>query len=65
MPWCDTCSRFWPDAQLTEVGACPECDAVVGDPPRTPWHLKLLVLAVVVYLGWRLIQGMDWLLGRI
>ncbi|MGI9577454.1 MAG: hypothetical protein ACR2OH_04600 [Microthrixaceae bacterium] len=32
-------------------------------PQRAPWHFWLLVAAVVVYLGWRLIQGVDWLFG--
>jgi hypothetical protein len=26
-----------------------------------PWHFKLLVLATVVYLGWRLVQMIGWL----
>jgi hypothetical protein len=29
--------------------------------PRAPWHFKLLLLAVVVYLGWRLIQVIGWI----
>lgn len=28
-----------------------------------PWHLKLLAVAVAIYLGWRLVQGIEWLLG--
>jgi hypothetical protein len=28
-----------------------------------PWHFWLLVAAVVLYLGWRLIQGIGWLFG--
>jgi len=30
---------------------------------RAPWHFWLLVAAVVIYLGWRVVQGVDWLLG--
>jgi hypothetical protein len=30
---------------------------------RVPWHFWLLVAALVVYLGWRLVQGIGWLLG--
>jgi hypothetical protein len=29
-----------------------------------PWHFWLLLIAVVVYLGWRLAQGATWLVGR-
>jgi len=32
---------------------------------RAPWHFWLLVVAVVVYLGWRLIQGIAWVAGRL
>lgn len=34
------------------------------DPEETtvplPWHFKLLVGAIVAYLAWRAIQGIDW-----
>jgi hypothetical protein len=28
--------------------------------PGAPWHFKLLLLATVVYLGWRLVEGVVW-----
>lgn len=28
----------------------------------TPWHFKLLLLALVLYLGWRAFQGIEWLI---
>ena len=31
--------------------------------PPIPWHLKLLAVAVVIYLGFRLFQGLGWLSG--
>lgn len=30
-------------------------------PDRVPWHFWLLLAALVVYLGWRAVQGVDWL----
>lgn len=27
-----------------------------GDEPKAPWHFKLLVVLLVIYLTWRLIQ---------
>lgn len=42
----------------------PGRDETDPDPrPRAPWHFWLLVAAVVVYLGWRLIQGVGWFFG--
>ncbi len=29
---------------------------------RAPWHFWVLVIAVAIYLGWRLVQGIMWLL---
>ncbi len=34
-----------------------------GEAPKVPWHFKLLLGAIVLYLGWRGVQGVDWLLG--
>jgi len=30
---------------------------------RPPWHFWLLVLALVLYLGWRAVQGIQWIIG--
>ena len=65
MPWCDQCRRYWQTQAVTADGGCPECGHVVGDPPSTPWHFKLLVVAVVLYLGWRAWQGVDWLIAHL
>ena len=38
-------------------------DAARGDDPidPLPWHFKLLLGAVAVYLGYRAFQGVEWL----
>lgn len=54
---------------MNEDGSCPSCERVLVDParagaaeaPTAPWHFKLLVLALVVYLGWRLVQAVVWI----
>ncbi len=47
-------------------GTCPTCGAQIGDPPDTsvPWHFWLLVAGLVIYLGWRYLQGIQWLMGE-
>ena len=67
MPWCDQCSRYLTPTSLQTDGSCPSCQTVVAEPPkpvRAPWHFWVLVVAVTVYLGWRLLQGVGWLAGR-
>lgn len=31
---------------------------------KTPLSFKIMVVLVVVYLGWRLVQGVLWLIDR-
>jgi len=65
MPWCDDCSRFFNPNSLGEGGDCPNCGRVLVEPARAPWHFKLLVIAAVVYLGWRALQGVTWVAERL
>ena len=32
--------------------------------PKVPWHFWLLLAATVIYLGWRAIQGIEWIFNR-
>jgi hypothetical protein len=72
MPWCETCSRFLNPNTLEADGTCPTCGRQVAEPAneraatqqKAPWHFKLLVLATVIYLGWRLVQLIEWVVGR-
>lgn len=65
MPWCEECAKFWTPTSLDRDGSCPSCGrgiAVAAPEPKAPWHFKLLVLAVIVYLGYRLVQLVEWLI---
>ncbi|MCX7621440.1 MAG: hypothetical protein N2037_11435 [Acidimicrobiales bacterium] len=66
MPWCDDCAKFWNPNSLPPDGTCPICGQLIGDPVDTsvPWHFWLLLVATVVYLGWRLAQGLGWLVSE-
>jgi hypothetical protein len=75
MPWCQDCDRFLSPSTVTEDGRCPTCgrpvevgevaqQAAEEEPlPPVPWHLKLLALAVALYLLFRLFQLVGWLAG--
>jgi hypothetical protein len=38
---------------------------VDDEPLPVPWHLKALLAAVVLYLGWRAWQGVEWVAQRV
>jgi DNA-directed RNA polymerase subunit RPC12/RpoP len=65
MPWCEECSRFFNPTSMGQGGECPTCGRVIGTVERTPWHFKLLVGAASVYLGWRGLQGVSWVVHHI
>lgn len=64
MPWCEACDRFLNPPSLTAAGECPSCGRVLADPPGAPWHFKLLLVALVLYLGFRAWQGIVWVAER-
>ena len=66
MPYCEACSKYWPPNSMKDDGTCPQCGELVEEPhvhddgeksdEKTPWHFKLLVAVLVVYLSWRFWQ---------
>lgn len=77
MPWCDDCDRFWNPNTMGEGGTCPTCGrSIVGaggvggggesvEDVKAPWHFKLLIVAVVLYLGWRFVQLLGWVVQQL
>ena len=72
MPWCDRCDRYLTPNALRTDGTCPTCAEAVDTtdlknppPARVPWHFWVMVAALVGYLGWRLVEGLVWLGGRL
>jgi hypothetical protein len=70
MPFCTDCDRFYNPNTLTAGGDCPDGHHVTdpgGDEPPTPvpWHFKVMVVLVIAYLGWRLVEALAWVWGRI
>ena len=73
MPWCETCSRFLNPNTLEPDGSCPTCGRVVAEPAaagtpgdtevkkKAPWHFKLLLVLIIVYLTSRFIQIGTWI----
>ena len=61
---CPTCGRQVADptasTSTATVTAAPEKLRRFSDEPA-PWHFKVLVAATVIYLAFRLFQGILWL----
>ena len=59
---CPSCGR------VVDPGHAHEAKSTIDDeddetPLPIPWHLWLLLAALAVYLGYRAMQGIEWLLG--
>ena len=74
MPWCDHCDSYLAPNAVAADGTCPTCsgDVDAADmkrasraPERVPWHFWVMVVALVAYLGWRLVQGVAWAIAHV
>ena len=66
---CPSCGRVVDAGHAHLARTTSEADADADDDdedlPPIPWHLWLLAGALAVYLGYRAMQGIEWLLGTI
>ncbi len=65
MPWCEACDAELEDDQLTGDGTCPVCGSEPLEHRPSPWWFKWLVVATVIYLGYRSYQGVTWLVHHV
>ena len=75
MPSCEVCGpdgavdQLWPEgpgpALADDPRTCPTCGRELRPPVKAPWHFKLMVVSLVIYLGWRGWQGIAWVLDRL
>jgi uncharacterized paraquat-inducible protein A len=67
MPWCEDCDHLVENDELTDDGACPRCGTVLVDAERRPipWYFKAMVVASIIYLGWRAYQGITWVVHHV
>jgi len=70
MPWCEPCEKSWTPTALNADGTCPTCGRPVdggghvadAEKRKAPWHFWLMVAVISVYLTYRLIQLVLWVL---
>lgn len=62
MPWCEECDELVEDDDLTEDGECPVCGTPLVEEERRPipWYFKFMIVATIIYLGYRAFQGITW-----
>ena len=65
MPWCDECDERRDEDELTEDGRCAVCGSVPASYRSQPWYVKFLVVGTVIYLAYRLFQGVTWVVHHI
>ena len=72
MPFCEDCDKYYTPTSLSVGGTCPKCGRTLYDTgderdakAHLPWHFKLLLVVFVIYLGWRLVQGVEWVVHHV
>ena len=69
MPFCEECAKFWSPNSMPPDGTCPTCSRQIASPQevveaseyRAPWHFKVMIVLAAIYLGWRLVQMIQWI----
>ncbi len=66
---CPSCGRVVDPGHARAADTTSDADTGADlddeDLPPIPWHLWLLAGALAVYLGYRAMQGIEWLLGTV
>jgi rRNA maturation protein Nop10 len=62
---CPTCGRPVDVAAPAQSAHTPASPARSDTLPPVPWHFKLMLCALAVYLGYRFMQMGEWLLHRL
>ncbi len=65
MPWCEQCDERIEDEDVAEPGVCPVCGGETIEHRSSPWYFKFMIVATVVYLGYRAFQGVTWVVHHI
>jgi uncharacterized paraquat-inducible protein A len=65
--WCEECDTLVEDEDLGEEGECPDCGTILAEQERAPipWYFKFMLVASVIYLGYRGYQGVNWIAGHV
>ncbi len=61
---CPFCKQIVDYTRNAKVVAARERGEEIEAEVAVPWHLKLLLASSAVYLGWRAVQGVEWIIGR-
>ena len=66
--WCEECHRLAPVDELGDGDRCPRCGnqlleagSVHAGRRRIPWTFKAMIVATIIYLGYRAYQGIAWI----
>ncbi len=65
MPWCEECDQRLQEDELTADHKCPDCGSEPAEHRKTPWYFKFMLVASVIYLGYRAFQGVTWVVHHV
>jgi len=64
---CPTCGQELELAKPLPAAAAAAVEPADGEARHAgaPWHFKVLLLVLVIYLAWRAVQGVEWVAQHI
>jgi hypothetical protein len=61
---CPFCKQVVDYSRNRKFDEAKERGEELTDNVPVPWHLKLLLASAAIYLGWRVLQGIEWIADR-
>ena len=65
MPWGEQCDAEVDTEDLDAEETCPTCGSETLAHRKQPWWFKFLAVATVIYLAYRLFQGITWVVHHV
>ncbi len=62
---CPDCGEVVSEANDSPQDPAHEEDEVRTVGQSAPWHFWIVVVALVIYIGWRIVVGIGWLINQI
>jgi len=62
---CPSCGRVLPPVTPGAEGRVSAQDEEIDEGPSAPWHFKVLLVGMTIYLAWRGVQGIEWVAHKL
>ena len=64
-PGVNRATSGWRPTNSHPMALCPDCGTEPLEHRKSPWYFKFMLVASVIYLGYRAFQGVTWVVHHV